>query len=79
MVYAYSRSSVNTGRFNWPYLLEIIRRLSRVLPAYIFVMMFYYSVYLKLGSGQRWGSDEGDVRHCEHMWPNLLFIGNFYG
>ena len=36
--------------------LGILQRALRIWPAYIIVMMFYYSLYMRLGSGPNWSS-----------------------
>ena len=34
--------------------IGILQRALRIWPAYILVMLFYYSLYLRLGSGPSW-------------------------
>jgi peptidoglycan/LPS O-acetylase OafA/YrhL len=39
------------------YPMAFIQRVLRFWPSYLIAIMIYYSVYLHLGSGPRWGSD----------------------
>lgn len=57
--------------------LAIIQRVLRVWPAYILVMMFEYSLFMRLGSGVVWSKGEFVVELCTSMWKEILFVGNF--
>lgn len=39
------------------YPMALLQRILRFWPSYLFAMLVYYSVYLHLGDGPRWGSD----------------------
>jgi len=43
------------------YPLGILQRALRIWPAYIITMMFYYSVFIQLGSGPSWNKVQPDV------------------
>ncbi len=61
------------------YPLGIIQRVLRLWPSYIFTILIYYSIYLHMGSGPNWGSDQDEVSNCSHMWRPVLFIDNLIG
>lgn len=56
--------------------LGILQRALRVWPAYILAMMFYYSLFLKLGSGMLWPKNEAGTSQCSTMWREIMFISN---
>jgi peptidoglycan/LPS O-acetylase OafA/YrhL len=58
------------------YPLGIIQRALRIWPAYIIAMMFYYSVFMQLGSGPSWSKTYVDVQTCSTMWRSIFFIEN---
>ncbi len=39
-------------------------------------MLIFYTIYLNLGSGPRWGSDEETVKFCGSMWRAIFFVDN---
>ena len=57
--------------------LGIVQRALRIWPAYILVMMFYYSLYLRLGSSQIWWMQNFTTQFCDALWKEILFIANF--
>ena len=40
------------------YPLGILQRALRIWPAYLMDLLFYYTVYMHLGSGPKWGQME---------------------
>lgn len=66
----------DSSKSHLKYLVAILQRVLRFWPSYIFAIMFYYAIYLHLGSGPNWGSDEEEVRFCESIWKPLLFVDN---
>jgi len=56
------------------YILAILQRLLRIWPAYILVMLMYYTIFMHLGSGPRWGANEPTVMICQNMWRSIFFI-----
>jgi hypothetical protein len=36
------------------YLVLVLWKVLRILPAYLMVILFYYSVFMHLGSGPKW-------------------------
>jgi ABC-type sugar transport system permease subunit len=39
-------------------------------------IIFYYSIFMHLGSGPRWPGNEPIVNMCHKFWRSLLFIEN---
>lgn len=58
------------------YPLGILQRVLRIWPAYIITMMFYYSVFMQLGSGPSWSKTYTDVQTCSTIWRSVFFIAN---
>lgn len=54
LAYVFLRQA-NQSRAKYP--LALVQRLLRFWPSYLFAMLIYYSVYLHLGDGPRWGVD----------------------
>jgi peptidoglycan/LPS O-acetylase OafA/YrhL len=48
--------------------LGIVQRAFRIWPAYLLAMMFYYSLFMKLGSGPFWSRAWTDAQKCSTMW-----------
>ena len=48
--------------------LGIFQRALRIWPAYILAMLFYYSLFMNLGSGLLWSRGELPVQMCSTMW-----------
>jgi peptidoglycan/LPS O-acetylase OafA/YrhL len=65
---------VSKGFIKFP--TAIFQRMLRLWPSYIFAILIYYSVYLHLGNGPNWGTDEKDVKYCNAMWKPLIFVDN---
>ena len=59
------------------YPLAIVQRVLRLWPSYIFTLMVFYSVYIHMGSGPIWGSDQAFVQMCSNMWRPIFFVDNF--
>jgi peptidoglycan/LPS O-acetylase OafA/YrhL len=38
------------------YPVAILHRVIRIWPAYVLTMLFYYTTFMKLGSGPKWSS-----------------------
>ena len=57
--------------------MAIPHRVLRIWPAYILTMMFFYSVFMKTGSGPFWANNEKGSSVCSSMWKEVLFISNF--
>ncbi len=53
-----------------------MHRALRIWPAYIFTMMFYASVFMRLGSGSFWNKVQNTIQNCGSMWMQMLFISN---
>ncbi len=69
------------GRF--PILVYYFHRLLRILPAYSFVLFFYWLLQSSLGNGPVWyryiGPGREVYENCEkYWWTNFLFINNLY-
>lgn len=64
----------NKSLFAYP--LAILQRLLRFWPSYIMAMLIFYTIYLHLGSGPRWGSDQETVEYCSGMWRAIFFVDN---
>ena len=69
------------GRF--PFVLFYVHRLLRILPAYSFVLFFFWQLEEHMGDGPIWyqylGPGKRYYAQCEkYWWSNLLFINNFY-
>jgi peptidoglycan/LPS O-acetylase OafA/YrhL len=56
--------------------LGILQRALRIWPSYILAMMFYYSLFMRLGSGMMWSKNEEGVQACSTMWREILFMSN---
>ena len=53
----------------------IFHRFIRIIPIYLFVMMFYWKVSVYFGSGPLWGLYVGNTKACDtSWWQNLLFV-----
>ena len=61
---------------NITYLFAIIQRILRIWPAYILVMMIYYSFFMHMGDGPRWQFNEPTINLCSRMWKSILFVDN---
>ena len=48
--------------------LGIIQRALRIWPAYILSMMFFSSLYMKIGSGMNWSTQTVVTEYCDSMW-----------
>lgn len=59
------------------YPLGILHRILRIWPAYILALMFYYSLYMRLGQGPMWSFQEPTIKLCQFMWRDIFFINNF--
>ena len=40
------------------YPLAILQRVLRIWPAYLIAILFYYTMFMHLGSGPKWASSE---------------------
>ena len=56
LAYVFIRE-VQNNKSKFAYPLAFIQRLLRFWPSYIMAMLIFYTIYLNLGSGPRWGSD----------------------
>ena len=55
LAYVFVKEGQNTlGK----YPLAIVQRFLRFWPSYLFAILIFYSVYLHLGQGPHWASDE---------------------
>lgn len=45
-------------------LLGVLQRALRIWPAFILAMMFYYSIFMQLGTGITWYKAQADVSTC---------------
>ena len=59
--------------------LGILQRALRIWPAYILSMMFFSSLFMRLGSGPIWSLQELGVDYCQNMWRDIFFISNYFG
>ena len=57
--------------------MGILQRALRIWPAYILSMMFYYSLFMRTGSGPYWQKAWVDVSQCKTMWREIIFLSNF--
>ena len=59
---------------------SIIHRYLRLVPSYLFVMMFYMFLAPHMGEGPLWFNlHESNIDACNsYWWTNILFINNFY-
>ena len=62
-----------------PWGMVIIKRLLRILPAYMFTLALINWFIPSLGSGPKWHQMETELtNYCDkYWWTNLLFINNF--
>ena len=51
LAYKFAKDSSNTYK---KYVFTILQKLMRILPAYVLTILFWYSVFIHLGSGPRW-------------------------
>lgn len=61
--------------------LLIIKRLVRLLPIIVFVVLFSSTLLYRVKEGPVWIDAAGnEMISCRnHWWTNVLFINNFYG
>ena len=66
------------GRINWS--MSVVARVLRLLPNYIFVLMFVNLILGNMGHGPKWEQVEDIIQlDCpKYWWTNLLFINNIY-
>ncbi len=60
-------------------LFGLLQRALRIWPAYILAMMFFYSVFMKFGSGPLWPTQAEGSALCSTMWREVFFVSNFVG
>lgn len=58
------------------YPLLILKRALRYLPAYVIVILVWYSMFMHLGNGPKWIPDEEYTALCKNMWRTVLFVDN---
>ena len=58
------------------YPLAFLNRWLRIVPAYLVAILLFYSVYVHVGSGPRWGNIPAAVQTCGSIWRPLLFVDN---
>ena len=62
------------------YASIIFHRVLRILPLYIFIIMFYWKIAGYLGNGPLWGKFLEGAAGCDSgWWKNILFIESRYG
>jgi peptidoglycan/LPS O-acetylase OafA/YrhL len=61
------------------YPMAILQRVLRIWPSYILTMLFYYTTFMKLGSGPRWPFGDPIVKMCQNMWRSIFFVDNLIG
>jgi peptidoglycan/LPS O-acetylase OafA/YrhL len=66
------------GRF--PFLTYYLHRYLRLTMVYAFLLFFWWTLTVYLGSGPLWQSSAGPRRQAcsKYWWTNLLYINNFY-
>jgi hypothetical protein len=42
---------------DWKMIMNILNRALRILPSFLFIIMFYIAYYSHLGSGQLWNGN----------------------
>jgi peptidoglycan/LPS O-acetylase OafA/YrhL len=66
---------------DWRLSLNILNRALRLLPSFLFIILFFIAYYSHLGSGQLWNGNNpplGGFENCYQIWKVILFIDNFY-
>jgi peptidoglycan/LPS O-acetylase OafA/YrhL len=69
------------GRF--PFITYYLHRYLRLTMIYAFLLFFWWTLTVHLGSGPLWevstGAHSPTVQQCnKYWWTNLLYINNFY-
>ncbi|XP_018568697.2 nose resistant to fluoxetine protein 6-like [Anoplophora glabripennis] len=66
-------------KFNANILMIYLHRIIRMLPAYVIVLAFYCTLFVKIGSGPFWQERVGleQERCLQSWWTNLLHINNY--
>eukprot|EP00111_Clytia_hemisphaerica_P024059 TCONS_00070940-protein len=76
-----TREALNDRKTIKDYFLMISHRLLRLLPAYMFVILFYTYIFPHMSSGPFWfphREDSSQVSACKkYWWSNLLFVNEF--
>lgn len=69
--------STSTRKVNWPMIL--VHRFIRILPLYMFVVLFSWSLAKHIGNGPKWyNADYIMHKDCaDYFWAMPLFINNF--
>ena len=49
---------------NWTILRNIIYRALRILPTYLFIILFYYSCITHLTNGPNFSASKGAIHNC---------------
>lgn len=57
--------------------MTVLSKLVRIMPSYLLTLIFYYSVFLHLGSGPKWVLNDEYIAICKNMWRSILFVDNF--
>ena len=61
-----------------PIYILYIFRIVRIVPTYVFFLMFFVGTLKYLGDGPLWYLVEAHTKPClSNWWTNLLFINNF--
>ncbi|OMJ95593.1 hypothetical protein SteCoe_1019 [Stentor coeruleus] len=64
-------------KINW--VMIVVHRFIRILPLYMFIILFQWSLTKYVGNGPKWYNAE-DLMHsdcADYMWTYPLFINNF--
>lgn len=60
------------------FIMVYVHRLLRILPLYMFIMCFFWSMQEYLGNGPLWYYASEFNKDChKYWWANLLFVNNF--
>jgi peptidoglycan/LPS O-acetylase OafA/YrhL len=72
IAYKFAKEIGKIGRYPW----LVLKRALRFLPAYLLVILVWYSMFIHLGSGPKWIPNEEYPALCKNMWRTVLFIDN---
>jgi peptidoglycan/LPS O-acetylase OafA/YrhL len=64
-------------KINW--IMIVVHRFIRILPLYMFIMLFQWSMTKYMGNGPKWYNNE-ELMHsdcADYFWTYPLFINNF--
>ncbi|CAG9332898.1 unnamed protein product [Blepharisma stoltei] len=65
----------NSKKMNWP--MVYIHRYLRIIPLYMFVLLFFWALQKHIGGGPLWFEGDNINAGCKnHWWTNLLFVNN---